>query len=95
MDKPTLRRAILGIVADASPAPCNLERLAQGILLRCGVRMDPQGIAAECRELETAGYLINLKHSMDPVYKGITAHARIQLDMAGVLDALLWGDAAL
>jgi hypothetical protein len=95
MDKCAVRRAILSIVADAAPAPCNCARLAEGLALRLAVRLETAALAAECRELESRGYLANLKHALDPVYKGVTGAARDQLDMAGKLDPALWGDAAL
>ena len=94
-DKPAIRLAILQTVKDASPAPCNTDRLAVGIEICAGERLERKAVIAECLELETRGYLVNLKHSLDPVYKGITGAAADQLAMAVKLDPALWGDAAL
>jgi hypothetical protein len=96
MDKPAVRRAILSAISKASPVPVDMPRLQEAVLLALGLRMDSLAMAAECQELQSRGYLgDNLKHSLDPVYKGITGTGRDQLDMAVKLDPALWGDAAL
>jgi hypothetical protein len=96
MDKPAVRRAILSAISKAAPVPVGMPRLQEAMLLALGARIDTLDLAVECHELETRGYLgANLKHGLDPVYKGITGSGRDQLEMAVKLDPAIWGDAAL
>ncbi len=95
MDKHIIRRQILETVKKFSPAPCNVERIREGLAVELAVKMDERAVAVECLELESRGYLANLKHALDPVYKGISGSAQDQLDQVVKLDPALWGDAAL
>ena len=94
MDKTILRRRILEICRDRVPAPTSIEELRKALWLY-GYEFERQALIIECRQLEACGYLLNLKHAADPVFRGIQAAAVEQLDMCGKLDPALWGDLAL
>ena len=94
MDKLVVRRRILETCRDRVPAPTSIEDLRQALYLY-GYHFDRQQLIVECRQLEACGYLLNLKHAADPVYRGVQAAAVEQLDMSGKLDRTLWGDLAL
>lgn len=89
-----MRRLILETIRDAVPAPVDVERL-QRVLAISGYRLESKALLVELAQLESLGYLANLKHASDPVYKGVTGAAVAQLDMSGKLDPALWGDLAL
>jgi len=89
-----MRRAILETIRDAVPAPVDIERLGRALRL-LGYRLEPKALLVELAQLEALGYLVNLKHASDPVYKGVTGAAVAQLDMSKGLDPALWGDMAL
>ncbi|MDT8389423.1 MAG: hypothetical protein RRC34_02830 [Lentisphaeria bacterium] len=95
MDKPAIRLVILQAIAKQSPAPCDAGRVKTAVFLDLGEDVELKEIKAMCLELASAGYLVNLKHSLDPVFKGVTATAVAQLEMSVKLDPMIWGDIAL
>jgi hypothetical protein len=94
MDRPELRLFILGFVRDRVPAPVTVDLLQRRLFME-GHKFERQELIVELAQLEACGYLVNLKHAADPVYKGVTGAAVAQLDMNGKLDPVLWGDKAL
>lgn len=95
MDRPTLRQTILEAIARRVPAPTTAAQVVAALAIT-GCERTRDEVLGELQDLEARGYLLNLKHRGDPVYRGITPAATDQLDRSATkLDPALHGDLAL
>ena len=93
MDKHTLRRHILQIIADEiDPGCATIDLVARhtDLVIRS---LPHQDLVAVLRGLAAHGYLEDLRPGRIPLYK-LTAAGRDQIDQETDLDEYVWGEHA-
>jgi len=92
MNKYTLRRRILDIIANYSPAPLNIDSIASEPFI-CASGATRESVAEELRGLALNGYVENLFPGREPGYV-ITKAGNNQRKRECDLDEYVWGEQA-